>query len=307
MGANHIRVARQLPTVDLVAVIDQDATRARSIVGPSAIEVVRHVDEISVEIDAAVIAVPTKFHMEVAVALAARGVHILVEKPLAPTASEAEDLVAVAAASDVVLAVGHVERFNPAIVEMPRFLDNPIHFEASRISPYTPRISDGVIFDLMIHDIDIVCSMLDPASEVKEVMGVARSVRSESEDIAAVTMTFTTGETAVFNTSRLGQSKIRTLEVTQIDSTVTVDLLRQDITVNRMSRHEFLTDNGFARHSQSNVVEIPLLEVRGEPLSLELQDFVGAVSEGGTPRVDGAAGAAAVRLAQRAVEAARSN
>ena len=301
MGANHVRVAQQLPNVELVAVVDQDVERARSVTRSASVAVFGSLDDLTIDVDAAVVAVPTAGHMAVATTLARRGVHLLVEKPLAPSAAEAEDLVAVAEGAGVVLAVGHVERFNPAIYELPRLLEQPIHFEASRISPYTPRIGDGVIFDLMIHDIDIVCSLVNPEAQVVEVAGVARAVKGTTEDLATVTMGFSTGETAVFNTSRLGQTKIRTLEVTQTESAISVDLLRQDITISRMSKHEYLSDEGTTRHRQSNVVEIPFLETRGEPLGLELSNFLQSVRDGSQPHVDGAAGARAVGLAQRAL------
>ena len=301
MGANHVRIAQQLPGARLAAVVDQDLSRARSAVKSSSVEVVGSIAELSVEIDAAVVAVPTSAHLPVAMELARRGVHLLVEKPLAATVSEAEDMVAAAQAAGVVLAVGHVERFNPAVFELPRHIDNPIHFEASRISPYTARIGDGVIFDLMIHDIDIVCSLVGPDATVEHVAGVARATKGPTEDLASVTMVFSTGETAVFNTSRLGQAKIRTLEITQAESTLSVDLLRQDITISRMSQYEYLSDEGAPRLRQSNVVEIPFLETRGEPLARELADFVAAVRSGSSPHVDGATGVRAVALAQRAL------
>lgn len=305
MGANHIRIAQQLPGVRLVAVVDQDLARAHAATRSSSVEVASSIEELSVDLDAAVVAVPTMGHMAIASELARRGVNILVEKPLAPSQSEAEDLVAIAESAGVLLGVGHVERFNSAISELPRLLDQPLHLEASRISPYTPRIGDGVIFDLMIHDIDIVCSLITPGAVATDIGGVARAVKGDTEDLATVTMAFSTGETATFNTSRLGQTKIRMLEVTQSDSAVTVDLLRQDVTITRMSRHEYMSDEGTPRHRQSNVVEIPFLETRGEPLALELADFVDSVRTGRRPRVDGADGARAVGLAQRALAAVR--
>lgn len=306
MGANHIRVASQLPGVTLAAIVDQDLDRARVAAKSSNTPIFGSVDDLPSDIDAAVIAVPTQGHVATATTLARRGVHLLVEKPLAATVSEAEDLVAEANAARITLAVGHVERFNPAIYELPRLLEEPLHFEASRISPFTPRIGDGVIFDLMIHDIDIVCALVSPQSSVTDISGVARAVKGGTEDLATVTMAFSTGETAVFNTSRLGQTKIRTLEITQAESAISVDLLRQDITISRMSKHEYLSDDGVPRHRQSNVVEIPFLETRGEPLALELAHFVDCVRSGKKPMVDGAAGARAVDLAQRALRVVRT-
>lgn len=303
MGANHARLAQQLPGMRLAAIVDQDRGRARAAAKSPSVEIVGSIDELTVDIDAAVVAVPTPAHLPVARELARRGMHVLVEKPLAASVAEAEDLVAAAQAAGVVLAVGHVERFNPAVAELPRFLDQPLHFEASRISPFTARIGDGVIFDLMIHDMDIVCSLVTPGAEVVAVGGVAQAVKGATEDLATVTMAFSSGETATFNTSRLGQTKIRTLEITQADSAVAVDLIRQDITISRMSRHEYLADEGTRRHRQSNVVEIPFLETRGEPLARELAHFVECARLGTRPLVDGAAGARAVGLAQRALRA----
>jgi predicted dehydrogenase len=303
MGANHIRVAQQLPGVRLVAVVDQDLERARAVAGSANVEVVGTVAELTAEVDAAVVAVPTNAHLPVATELAARGIHLLVEKPLAGSVEEAEALVATARAAGVILAVGHVERFNPAVFELPRLLDAPIHFEASRISPFTARIGDGVIFDLMIHDIDIVCSLVTPGAEVVQVAGVSRAAKGPTEDLASVTMAFSTGETAVFNTSRLGQRKIRTLEITQAESSISVDLLRQDITISRMSQQEYLSEGGAQRFRQSSVVEIPFLETRGEPLARELEHFLDCVRRGLSPMVDGVAGARAVALAQRAAAA----
>ena len=124
-------------------------------------------------------------------------------------------------------------------------------------------------------------------------------MKGETEDLASVTMRFSTGLTATFNTSRLGQQKVRTIEITQADSVIVADLVRQDITIHRMSRHEYLSDEG-SRYRQSSVVEIPFLESRGEPLALELQHFVECVRTGTPPRVDGSVGIRALALAELA-------
>jgi len=305
MGSNHVRVLKQLPGVNLAAVVDQDVERARRVAGSSLIPIFKTVDELPPGIHAAIVAVPTPAHSEVARRLAARNIHMLIEKPLASSLAEAEDLIALIEERNLTIAVGHVERFNPVVVELPRLLSTPLHFEASRISPYTPRIGDGVIFDLTIHDIDIVCSLLPADSEVSEIQGVARRSRSATEDLASIVMTFSTGQTAAFHTSRLGQTKIRTIEVTQAESAITADLLRQDITISRMSKHEYLTEDGLARHRQSNVVEIPFLETRGEPLARELSNFIDSVLTGVQPVVTGAEGARAVGIAQRALSSVR--
>ena len=300
MGANHIRIADQLPEVELVAVVDEDVKRAQSLTSNRDVRAVASVDDLGDDLEAAIVAVPTSHHLSTAESLIRRGVHVLVEKPLAGSIAIAEEILALATEHGVRLAVGHVERFNPSILELPRYMESPIHLEASRVSPFTSRINDGVIFDLMIHDFDIVCSLLDPDAEVTGISGVSRSVKGTTEDLASVSLSFSTGETASFRTSRLGQSKVRTLEVTQPQSSVFVDLLRQDITISRLSSHEYFSDDGVVLHRQANVVERPLLPVRGEPLALEILDFVESVRDKREPRVGGLAGLRAVSIAERA-------
>lgn len=297
MGTNHARVARHLPGVELVAVCDPDLDRARAACGASGAQPLASIDELG-EVDAAVVSVPTAFHVEAATTLAARGVHVLVEKPLARSVEEAQAIIDATDAAGVVLAVGHIERFNAAVAELPSLLEEPIHIEASRIGAYSPRVLDGVIFDLMIHDLDIVLSLLPDDVEAVEIGGVARSVRSDTEDVATATLRFSNGVTATFNTSRLAQQKIRTVEITQLDSTIIADLVRRDVEIHRMSRQEYLSDEG-TRYRQSSVVEIPFLESAGEPLQLELAHFVDCIRTGRAPRVDGRAGLRALELASR--------
>jgi predicted dehydrogenase len=225
-------------------------------------------------------------------------VNLLVEKPLAGSEAEAVRIIEAAERAGVMLAVGHIERFNPAVMELPRLLEDPRHITATRVSPYSPRILDGVIHDLMIHDIDIVASLAGDDAEVVALSGIARADRSASEDFAAANVVFSTGLTASFETSRLAQQKVRSIEVTQGESVVVADLVRQDITVHRMSRHEYLSGEG-TRYRQSSVIEIPFLEARGEPLALELAHVIECVRTGTRPIVSGVEGLRAIRLADR--------
>lgn len=298
MGANHARVARANPAVELVAVVDRDLERARGAAGAGA-RAVATLAECIDELDAVVIAVPTALHHDVALEAISAGKHVLIEKPLAATVLEGQAIVDAATAANVVLAVGHIERFNAAVAELGKWATAPVHISATRINPYSPRILDGVVLDLMIHDLDIILSLAGDA-EVVDVHGVAQHHRSDSEDLAAVTLRFDSGLTANLTTSRLGQQKIRRIEVTEAECVVVADLLRQDIEVNRMTRSEYLSEEG-ARYRQSSVVEIPFLETRGEPLALEIGHFVDCVRTGTAPRVDGRAGLRALELAHRVV------
>ena len=304
MGSNHVRVMGQLPDVELVAVVDADLDRAKAAALKSGARACASIDDLPTDVDAAVVAVPTSLHLETAVALVSRGISVLVEKPLAATVADAQRIIDAASTAGVVLAVGHVERFNPAVAELTALVTDPIHISASRISPYSPRISDGVVFDLMIHDIDIVCSLAAAGDEIVSVSGVGRQVRADSEDLASVAVMFESGLTASFMTSRLGQQKIRAIEVTQLDSVVSADLVRSDVTIHRMTHHEYLGESGVS-YRQSSVVEIPFIANRGEPLVLEAQDFLAAVRSGGLPRVTGSDALRAVSIATAIVESLR--
>lgn len=302
MGANHMRVLRTLPEVRLAGVVDNDPRLVEQLSsGLHSCQSYSTLSELEGLVDAAIIASPTRLHAEMAIELIKMGVHVLVEKPLASTSSEAERVIAAAEAAGVVLAVGHIERFNAAVADLHRFVDQPIHIEASRINPYSSRIADGVILDLMIHDLDIVLSIAGEADTPVSVSGVARAMRGTTEDIASVNVRFASGLTATFNTSRLGQQKIRSIEITQAESTIVADLMRQDITIHRMTHHEFVGGSG-ASYRQSTVLEIPFLERRGEPLVAEQQHFVDCVLTGTAPIVDGKAALRALRLAEWAAE-----
>lgn len=298
MGANHARVARQLRNAALAIVVDQDVERAKALAEPTGAAAGSVVEEALGLIDLAVVAVPTHAHVDVVMACLDAGIHVLVEKPIAGSVDDGTRLVAAAAQAGVTLAVGHIERFNAAVAELPRILDAPLHISANRVSPYSPRISDGVIHDLMIHDLDIILALAGPSANVVATSGVARATRGDTEDLCIATIAFDTGLTASFETSRIAQQKVRKLEITQADSVVIADLVRQDITIQRMSSHEYLANDG-VRYRQSSVVEVPFLDQRGEPLVRELQDVVDAILEGRPPTVTGADGVRAVALADR--------
>ena len=293
MGTNHARVARIARGADLVAVVDSDPARAELAAGSTAFAT--RIDDVLDHIDAAILAVPTALHHELAIGLLRAGKHLLIEKPIAASVGEAEAIVAAADEAGVTLAVGHVERFNAAVAELPKLVDAPIHIRAERINPFSPRILDGVVLDLMLHDLDIVLSLAEGA-EVVHVSGVGTQAFTDSEDLASATLRFDSGLTAGLTTSRLGQQKIRQIEITQPDSVIVADLLRQDVTVHRMTSHEYLSGDG-TRYRQSSVIEIPFLEQRGEPLVLEVEHFVDCIRNGAAPRVDGAAGVRALSLA----------
>jgi predicted dehydrogenase len=303
MGTHHARVSGQVRGGEITHVVDADLDRATIVAGTIGAKAAGTWHEVVEGIDAAIIAVPSEFHCPLALALIDAGKHVLVEKPIATTIDDAEAMVAAADAAGTVLMVGHVERFNPAVLELENVVFDPIHLSTARISPFSTRVTVGVVLDLMIHDLDIVLALAD--SPVSSVAAVARQVLSDSEDLASVVLEFDNGVTADLVASRIGQQKIRTLAITERERYVSVDLLRQDVTINRVDHSEYVSSEG-SRYRQTGMVEIPFLENRGEPLMLEQTEFVRAIRTGTAPRVTGRDGTEALRLADRILEAIHS-
>lgn len=303
MGTNHARVAGTLPEVTLTHVIDADPERAAAAAGAHG--AIAGTDPLSIvgQVDAAIVALPTALHAEVAVPLLEHGVHCLVEKPIAGSVADGERIIAAAESSGAVLAVGHVERFNPAMIEAEKFVDGPIHIEAARVGPFSSRVADSVVTDLMIHDLDLVRSLA--GGEFASVSAISQQVRTDTEDLATALVRFDSGVTASLTASRLGQQKGRTLGITQHESHLQVDLMRQEVTIQRVEHVEYTGPEG-TMYRQRGVVEIPMIETRGEPLWLEQRDFLGAARDGHSPKVGGQDGLEALRMALAVVEACRA-
>lgn len=302
MGANHARVLSALPGARLAAVVDRDAERGRRVAAEFGCDHAPTMREIEGGVDAAIIATPTETHCSLAVEALALGWHVLVEKPFTPSIEEAEEIVAAADDAGRLLAVGHIERFNPACLDLPRFVTEPLFIQTRRLSPYADRVQEGVVRDMMIHDIDLVLWLAD--SPPVRVSADVAAWRSGTEDLATATVVFESGLVAHLTATRIGQDKVRQVDILQPDSLVNVDLLRQDITIRRQATAEY-PDTGARRLKEASVMEIPYLEHRGEPLWLELSDFVEAVGSGRRPLVDGRAGLAALALCERILEAAK--
>jgi predicted dehydrogenase len=294
MGTNHARVLSTIPGFELVAVVDPDHQRASALASAFGAEAAK-VEELPGKVDAAVISAPSELHARLGCPLLAAGVDLLVEKPIASSLEDAQRLVDTARHNDRVLMVGHIERFNAAVVGLKRQIEDPLHFEFKRVSPYSGRISADVISDLMIHDLDLV-RMLSGSEKFSQLAVVGRPLRGGSLDLASCLLTTDTGVTVTLTASRIGQNKIRTIEVTQERNFVTADLLRQDVQIHRVEHSEYISDHG-TRYSQSGVVEIPFLERTGEPLRAELEAFLAAVVERSAPPVTGDDGLAALQLA----------
>ena len=241
-GKNHLRVYRELELagqgVALVAAVEPDAARAAETAAKYAIPLFSTVDELlaaDLKLDAATVAVPTVHHHAVASALLDAGVDLLVEKPLAASLAEADDLIARAAKGQRILQPGHLERFNPAVLAIQPQLRRPMFFEAHRLSIFTPRALDvDVVLDLMIHDLDIVLTFA--ASPVREVRAVGLPILSPKVDIANVRVEFESGCVANFTASRVSTERVRKLRFFEPRQYVSIDYARQDLLVIKVNQ-----------------------------------------------------------------------
>jgi predicted dehydrogenase len=247
-GRNHLRVYRELETaglgVALAAAVEPDAARAAETAETYHVPVFASVDELLVanrnsdlELDAATVAVPTVHHHAVAAPLLEAGLDVLVEKPLAGSLADADDLIRIAEKGKRILQPGHLERFNPAVLAVEPKLRRPMFFEAHRLSVFTPRALDvDVVLDLMIHDLDIVLTFA--RSPVREVRAVGLPILSPKVDIANVRVEFESGCVANFTASRVSTERVRKLRFFEPRQYVSIDYARRDVLVIRVGPHE---------------------------------------------------------------------
>jgi predicted dehydrogenase len=239
-GRNHLRVYRELEAaglgVALVAAVDPEPARAADAESKYSIPVFSSIEQLlaaNLHLDAATVAVPTVHHHQVASALLDAGLDLLVEKPLAASLSEADDLIARAQKGRRILQPGHLERFNPAVLAVEPKIRRPMFFEAHRLSVFTPRALDvDVVLDLMIHDLDIVLTLA--ASPVREVRAVGLPILSPKVDIANVRVEFESGCVANFTASRVSTERVRKLRFFEPRQYVSIDYARRDLLIIRI-------------------------------------------------------------------------
>lgn len=318
-GQNHIRVYRQLEQdghpVHLAAIVDPAISDLASIKLPGNPagnpQFFSSVDEClaahhagRLKLDAASICTPTSAHASVAAAVLDAGIHALVEKPITRTLAEADDLVARARSRNLVLQVGHLERFNPAVTAFVPYLNKPMFFEAHRLSIFTPRSLDiDVILDLMIHDLDVVLSFAQ--SPVREIRAVGLPILSPKTDIANVRVEFESGCIANFTASRVSTERVRKLRFFQPHQYVSIDYARQEILLieTTLSPTTVAAEAAALLNSAANLPQAPGLKLTkpsvppGEPLRLEIEAFLNAIESGNRPVVSGGDGRAALALA----------
>lgn len=299
MGALHARVFSSLAHLcTLRGVFDLDNTASGHVAQEYHTTAIDRFEDLVAEVDALSIAVPTSAHYEMACAAIEAGKHVLIEKPIAATTAEGADLVARAQRKGVILQVGHVERFNPAIGLLPQILADKriVALDFHRMSPYSPRIFDAdVVSDLMIHDIDILRNLVPARLQRIEAAGVAHSSKLHADYVVA-TLTFDGGIIANLTASRLTEQKIRTLSITALEAYVELDFLERRILINRATQQQF--SGGGAAYRQESVIEKVYVPNR-EPLVAEIESFLHCVRTGEEPLVSGHDGVAALEIVEQ--------
>ena len=283
MGEYHIGVLSEMRATDLVGIVDSDQERAKIISERYNVPSYGDYKELISRVDVVVIAVPTSLHYPIGKEFLKAGVHTLLEKPCTDNLDQARELFDLSDKKNITLHIGHVERFNGAVQELFKIVKNPIYLECRRMSPFTARAKDdGVVLDVMIHDIDIVLSLIQ--SEVTNVNVIGSSVFSGRDDLINAQIEFKNGCIANIIASRVSQNKVRTLEVTQKDSSILLDYTEQEIFVHRKSSSEHQLSGDSLRYKQESLVERIFVH-KDNPLKLELKHFIDCATNGSPRKV----------------------
>ena len=291
LGNHHARIYNETRGIKLIGVSDIDISVGMEIANKFGVSFFKSPAGLLKEIDAVSIAAPTTTHYRLAKEALLSGVHTLVEKPITEKPEEAEELIDLSKENSLVLQVGHIERFNPAIIAVSNLVKEPMFIETQRIATYNERGTDvAVVLDLMVHDIDIVLAFLQ--SNVKKIEAIGIPILSEEYDIANARVEFENGAIANLTTSRVSYKKERKIRFFQKNMYISVDYLSHQADVWKK-----IEINGKPYVKKEEVRIIPK-----EPLRAEIESFVRCVRSGDSPVVNGEDGKKAIQLAYRIIE-----
>ncbi|MBI4667318.1 MAG: Gfo/Idh/MocA family oxidoreductase [Nitrospinae bacterium] len=283
MGQYHVGVYSELTGVTLAGVVDINENRGAEVAKKYRAPYFKDFRDLFGRVDVVSIAVPTSRHYEIAKECLEAGIHCLVEKPICDDVSKAEELFNIAERKGVTLHVGHVERFNGAVQELKKVATNPILIESRRMGPFDPRVKDdGVVLDLMIHDIDIILNLVD--SPVVEINAMSVSVFTDKEDVVNAQIRFENGCVANILASRATQEKIRTMAITQEKEYIVLDYTTQDILVHRRVSTQHQISRQELRYAQESLIERIFVH-RDNPLKLELKHLIDCAANGADRRI----------------------
>ena len=288
LGKHHARIAAGVAGARLTAVADTQRDRAVAAAAAAGAKVFEDYRDLFGQVDAVTVAAPTEKHHEIALAFLERGVSVLVEKPITRALPEADALIAAAKQSGATLATGHTERYNPAVAAVLPLVSTPRFIEVHRLGVFPDRSLDiDVVFDLMIHDLDIILALVK--SEVSAIEAVGVPVLTDKFDIANARLRFASGCIANVTASRISRERVRKIRFFQPDAYISIDYAEQSVEGYRLKRHE-------GQRPEIQGGQLPV--TREEPLKREIEDFVGAVRDRRAPLVSGEDGRRALALAQ---------
>lgn len=291
LGEHHARVFGSLKGVDLVGVCDTSVVRGKEIAEKYGTKFFRQRNELLDKVDAVSVVVPTPLHYEIAKDILIKDKHILLEKPIAERLPQAEELVKISKGREVVFQIGHIERFNPAIIASVPLIKNPLFIESHRLAPFKNRGVDvPVIYDLMVHDIDIVLASV--RSDIARIEAVGVPVLSSEFDIANARIEFEDGTIANLTTSRVSKEKMRKIRFFQSDSYISVNYLDKSV---EYYKRIFENDKPYIKREN-----LPILTA--EPLKLEIESFISSILNGSAPAVDANTAMEAFSVANRIVK-----
>ena len=301
LGFHHVRILRDLPGVAFAGFHEANAERAAHVARELGVAAFPSVEALFDVVDAATIVVPTPAHFAVAKAGLERGKHLLIEKPIATTLAEADELVAIAQRTGALIQTGHVERFNRSIRAALPYVDQPRFIESDRLAPFNPRGSDvAVVLDLMIHDIDLVRTLVGGAISGLRAVGIP--VLTPFVDIANARIEFASGAVANITASRVSRERMRKLRIFQGSGYLSLDLAAGTGEFYRLRTDVDLAELAKAATSVEAFVErVPLEAPEGEPLRLEFESFLQAVRGEAPVMVSGVDGREALAVALRIV------
>lgn len=280
MGQYHVNVVRNIEQANFVGIYDANNERAKEISKKFNTRAFSTIEELLENVDALSCAVPTSLHYALGTQILKAKKHLLIEKPIASSVKEAKELISIAKKNNLILHVGHVERFNGAVQELSNVIQKPLLWESRRLGPNSGRITDtGVIMDLMIHDIDICIRVVNSKVEKLEAFGVTVNPKTGLEDAAVAILHFENGCVATLSASRLTQEKVRTLAVSQPDSYVFLDFTTQDLHIHRQATSAITTTESSIKYKQESMIERVFVH-KENPLQFELTHFIKNIQQG---------------------------
>jgi predicted dehydrogenase len=289
LGQWHVKNYLELKDkVNVIGVVDNNEKRLEKICSQYSVKGFTDYKQLIDKVDAVSIVTPTQYHYNIGKEFISKGIHCLVEKPITMNLAEAEELIRLAEQNKVVLQVGHIERFNPAVIEAQKYIKTPKFIEAYRVSPYDPRVSGiGVVLDMMVHDLDIILFLLN--SPVRDLQAYGAKVFSEHEDLVKVRIWFENGCIADITASRISPTKYRLTRIFQDDAYISLNYMGQGLRIYRKKNREIKS------MAEVDVIRPKIAKVN--QLKIELSHFIDCVIEGKQPMVTGQHGRDAVELA----------